>query len=69
MISNNEEQDFFVTHRDLVMAIREALLNVNTELEKKLGIFPTTSEIRRLYKQAQLAEKKITLAKDVTKLQ
>lgn len=47
-MSNGE--DFFVQHRDLVLTIRESLLNINDALERKLGIFPTTAQIRRGYK-------------------
>ena len=46
-----DPNDMFVKHRDFFMAIREALLSVVDALEKKMGSFPTTSEIRRSYKE------------------
>lgn len=42
--------------RATVMELREALLSMNNSLEKLLGIFPTTSEIRREYKKNKLKE-------------
>ena len=52
-----DPEDFFVLHRDFVLTFRESLLNINDAIEKKLGIFPTTSQIRREFKQAQQAKK------------
>lgn len=45
-----DPNDMFVKHRDFWMTIREALLSVVNIIEIKVGNFPTTSEIRRSYK-------------------
>lgn len=46
-----DQNDMFVKHRDFWMALREALLSVVDIIEKKICLFPTTSEIRKSYKE------------------
>ena len=43
--------DMFVEHRDFWMAMREALLSVVDVIEKNISLSPTTSEIRKAYKE------------------
>ena len=40
-----------MTDRDLLLAIRQALLMINNAIEEMLGIDPRTSELRREKKQ------------------
>ncbi len=37
--------------REFWMTIREALLSLVNALEKELGIIPSTSEIRKMYRE------------------
>lgn len=46
-----DPNDMFVKHRDFWMTIREALLSVVDVIEKKICQYPTTSEIRKAYKE------------------
>jgi len=46
-----DPNDMFVKHRDFWMVIREALLSVVDIIEKKICHYPTTSEIRKAYKE------------------
>lgn len=45
-----DPNDMFVKHHDFWMVVREALLSVVNIIEIKISMYPTTSEIRRNYK-------------------
>jgi hypothetical protein len=52
----NDPADMFIKHKDFWMVIREALLSVVNILEVKMSMYPTTSEMRRAYKE-QIAKR------------